>query len=170
MNRPFRVNIAALRHAPGTALRIALSGPVPSLAMPEAAILAGTMASVTGTLEWASGGLLATLDVSAPFVGECRRCLQPASGTVQAGTRELFSEDAAAVDEGLAYPLRGDVVELLPLVRDALLLELPIAPLCKQDCEGLCPQCGRDRNVEPCGCRVEVLDARWATLGRLAGE
>lgn len=169
MNRPFRVNIASLRHAPGSALRVALSGSVPALAMPEAAVVAGATASVTGTLEWASGGLLATLDVSAPWVGECRRCLQPASGTLQAGTRELFSEDAAAVDEGLAYPLRGDVVELLPLVRDALLLELPLAPLCKQDCKGLCPQCGGDRNLEGCGCRVEALDPRWAALGRLAG-
>lgn len=169
MNRPFRVNIAALRHAPGSALRITLSGPVPALAMPEAAVVAGATASVTGRLEWASGGLLATLEVSAPWVGECRRCLQSASGTLHAVTRELFSEDAAAVEEGLAYPLRGDVVELLPLVRDALLLELPIAPLCKQDCEGLCPQCGGDRNLERCGCRAEVLDPRWAALGPLVG-
>ena len=51
-----------------------------------------------------------------------------------------------------AYPLTGDELDLEPLARDAVLLELPLAPLCSEDCRGLCPQCGANWNTEPCDC------------------
>ena len=65
----------------------------------------------------------------------------------------------ADLDED-TYPLEGDQLDLRPLVRDALLLELPLAPLCREDCRGLCAECGADLNLGPCQCRP-ALDARW---------
>ena len=62
-----------------------------------------------------------------------------------------------------AYPLVDDELDLEPLVRDAVLLELPLAPLCREDCAGLCPQCGANRNEGACGCAAP-RDPRWATL------
>ena len=53
-----------------------------------------------------------------------------------------------------------------PLVRDAVLLDLPLAPLCSEECLGLCPQCGANWNEGSCGC-PPVTDARWAALDRL---
>ena len=61
------------------------------------------------------------------------------------------------------YPIEGDHLDLQPLVRDALLLELPLAPLCREDCRGLCPECGADLNAAPCECRP-AGDPRWGPL------
>ena len=68
----------------------------------------------------------------------------------------------AAADEEI-YPIDDDVIDLAPLVRDSVVLELPGAPLCREDCAGLCPQCGANLNEGPCGC-VAPRDPRWANL------
>lgn len=77
---------------------------------------------------------------------------------------ELFESEAVA---GETYPLDGEILDLEPLIRDALVLELPQAPVCRVDCEGLCPECGIDRNVQTCTCAPEHLDPRWAALQSL---
>jgi uncharacterized protein len=61
------------------------------------------------------------------------------------------------------FPYSGDAVDLEPLVREQFVLAVPFAPLCKEDCLGLCPQCGADRNVAPCACEKPV-DPRFAAL------
>ena len=66
------------------------------------------------------------------------------------------------------YPLSGEQLDLAPLVHDALLLELPIAPLCRDDCAGLCAACGADLNEEACGCDQVAVDPRWEALEALA--
>ena len=78
--------------------------------------------------------------------------------------RELF--EARPTDE-LSYPIVGDQIDLEPLVREAVGLELPMAPLCRPDCQGLCPTCGTDRNEVDCGHDGEVFDDRWANLRSL---
>ena len=65
-----------------------------------------------------------------------------------------------------AYPLTGDELDLEPLARDAVLLELPLAPLCAEDCQGLCPTCGANRNTETVRLRP-AADPRWAALDAL---
>jgi uncharacterized protein len=77
---------------------------------------------------------------------------------------ELFE---AVPLEGETYLLEDDVIDLEPMVRDALLLELPLAPLCRDDCAGLCPTCGANRNDEPCDCAEAEPDPRWAALRSL---
>ena len=111
-------------------------------------------------LESVLGGVSVTGTVSAPWTGACRRCLAAASGVLDCPVRELYTEDG---DGDETYPLDDDDVDLEPLVRDAVLLELPLAPLCRPDCRGLCPICGADRNVEPCDCEAPP-DPRWAAL------
>ena len=75
----------------------------------------------------------------------CSRCLQPVEGTIDVHVDELFETAPLA---GETYQLDDDALDLLPLVRDVLLLELPTAPLCRDDCAGICPECGADRNVD----------------------
>jgi len=111
------------------------------------------------------GGIRATGSVRAPWHGTCRRCSAPVVGTLSARVNERFVEDPAPGDEE-AYAIEGEFVDLLALVHDAVLLELPIAPLCRENCRGLCPICGADRNEEDCQCRPEVVP-RWATLDAL---
>jgi len=70
--------------------------------------------------------------------------------------------------EGETYLLSDDdIVDLEPLIRDALLLELPAVPLCRPDCQGLCPACGVDHNLTSCDCTDAEPDSRWAALRSL---
>ncbi|HJV09433.1 MAG TPA: DUF177 domain-containing protein, partial [Acidimicrobiales bacterium] len=73
---------------------------------------------------------------------------------------------------GESYRLGHDSVDLEPLVREALVLDLPLAPLCEEDCRGLCPTCGADLNLGDCDCPPAETDSRWAALDvlRLAAD
>jgi uncharacterized protein len=78
---------------------------------------------------------------------------------------ERFVDERGPGDDD-AYLVEDDFVDLAPLAHDAIFLDLPLAPLCREDCQGLCPHCGIDRNEESCDCRGAV-DLRWATLDEL---
>ncbi len=69
-------------------------------------------------------------------------------------------------EEETTYRLNGDLLDLAPLVHDACILELPLAPLCSAECLGICPDCGANRNVEACACAAPV-DPRWGALAVL---
>ena len=81
--------------------------------------------------------------------------------TLSVDVQELFE---SAPREGESYALGHDRVDLEPLARESLILDLPLAPLCRDDCRGLCPTCGADLNQGACDCPVETVDPRWAAL------
>jgi uncharacterized protein len=92
-------------------------------------------------LEEVTDGVLVTATVTAPLAGECARCLDPFASSMEVSFQELFT--AAAEDGGDdGYLLDGDLLDLEPALRDALVLELPLSPLCADNCEGLCVKCG----------------------------
>ena len=92
-------------------------------------------------LEDVTEGVLVTAVVTAPLVGECARCLDEFSSDTQVTFRELFAHEVGESDED-GYLLDGDLLDLEPALRDALVLELPLSPLCRPDCQGLCSECG----------------------------
>jgi len=108
------------------------------------------------------GGLRAKGTLSVPWFGVCRRCSVRVEGVATVAVRERYVDDLEPGDEE-AYPIVNDMIDLEPMVHDAILLELPLAPLCREDCQGLCLYCGGDRNEVLCNCQAPV-DARWATL------
>ena len=165
--RPFVVNVADLVHRPGAHRRERVAGPLEGLQVVDALVPAGAEVVVETLLEWVSDGILATGAASAPWTGQCRRCLGPVGGELRVEFRELFEESPR---EGESYLLRGEHIDLAPLAREALVLDLPLAPLCAEDCQGLCPECGADLNEGRCRCRTEVPDRRWAALDVLRGE
>jgi uncharacterized protein len=122
-------------------------------------------------LEGVAEGVLVTASVMAPLVGECARCLEPFTSSTQVRFQELFAPDSAEsadVDEQdgeASYPLDGSgQLDLEPALRDAVVLELPLSPLCEDDCKGLCPECGvRLADAEP-GHEHEQRGAMWAAL------
>jgi uncharacterized protein len=67
------------------------------------------------------------------------------------------------------YPLGHDILDLAPIVHDACILSLPLAPLCTEECRGICPACGANRNLEECSCVAE-RDPRWGALDQLRGS
>jgi uncharacterized protein len=158
---PFRVNVADLLHRPGARRRERLTGSIGPLEVVDASVPAGSEVVVDVLLDWVSEGVLATGVASAPWTGDCRRCLAPVRGELRVEFRELFE---AAPKEGESYPLRGDDIDLGPLAREVLLLDLPLAPLCTETCLGLCPTCGADLNRGACECPAALPDPRWAAL------
>jgi uncharacterized protein len=114
-------------------------------------------------LEGVTEGVLVTATVTAPLVGECARCLEPFTSETSVRFQELYTlaEGAAAAD---GYVLDGGLLDLEPALRDALVLELPLSPLCGDDCLGLCPQCGVGRADAPPGHGPEGRGPMWAAL------
>jgi len=160
---PFQVNVASLLKSPGTVQRERRSGVLGGLVVTSSHVPAGAEVTVDVALEAVHGGVMAHGAVRVSWEGECRRCTGRATGELEAEVRELFEEDS---DPETTYPLRGDQLDLERLARDAVLLELPAAPLCREDCRGLCPNCGADWNEGPCGCEP-APDPRWAALDAL---
>jgi uncharacterized protein len=123
-------------------------------------------------LEAMSDGVLATVDATAPVAGECARCLEPVTSSASVFFRELyeFGEDPSVreSDEGDRRFLDRDLLDLEPALRDAIVLVLPLAPLCSGDCEGLCPECGvRLVEAGPSHDHGDAVDPRWARLREL---
>jgi uncharacterized protein len=157
---PFVVHVAKLRRVVGARWHERRQGAIEGLDCSGSAVPQDSAVSADVVLDSVIGGVAVTGTVTAPWVGECRRCLAPASGTLRVEVRELYTDDSDGED---TYPLDDDVVDLEPLVHDAVLLELPVAPLCRADCRGLCPVCGVNRNDEPCTC-APPADPRWSAL------
>ena len=95
-------------------------------------------------------GLVVTGDFQASSLMECVRCLVEFQQPMHAQFSELYAFNSRSVSEsGLIVPDDGNI-DLAPLVREYMLLEVPIRPLCRPDCKGLCIICGADLNTEPC--------------------
>ena len=126
-----------------------------------------------GTHAFASGTFKGHLTVA------CSRCVNPVKLVLDETLRVTFmppsempqddedapSEEGAEVAEGDldVFPFDGEKIELEPLFREQFVLAVPYAPLCAEDCKGLCPQCGIDRNTGTCSCE-KPIDPRLAAL------
>lgn len=119
-------------------------------------------------LESVVEGVLVSGTVSAPLAGQCARCLDPVVDRLEVELTELFAYPDTATDESTdpdeVSRVVGDLVDLEPVVRDAVLLALPQAPLCRDDCPGLCPECGGKRAELDTDHRHDTMDPRWAAL------
>ncbi len=115
-------------------------------------------------------GMLATGRVSGSLVGECVRCLDPIEVELDADFQELFYYDAAdltAEEAEEAQLVVEELIDVESLVHDAVMLELPLQPLCEEDCPGLCAECGARLADDP-EHRHEAVDPRWAALSGLS--
>jgi uncharacterized protein len=125
-------------------------------------------------LESVVEGVLVTGDAVAPTVGQCSRCLEPIADDVRVHLTELFaypdSTTEATTEEDEVSHLVDDLIDLGPIVRDAIVLALPQVPLCSPECAGLCVDCGAKwADLEP-GHRHEKIDPRWAALVERFGD
>lgn len=106
----------------------------------------------------------------------CARCLDPVRHALVGDFDLLFrplGADAGPAERSLAAPdteigyYQGEGLVLEDVLREQVLLSLPARTLCRQDCKGLCPHCGHNRNIEPCACEEPSSDARWSALSDL---
>jgi uncharacterized protein len=135
----------------------------------------GAPVSLRLRLESVMEGVLVSGDVEAPVVGSCARCLEPVEDTIELDLQELFayagSTTESTSEEDEVRRIEGEVLDLEPMVRDAIVLALPLAPVCSDDCRGLCVDCGQRLNDLPADHTHELLDPRWAGLaGRFSNS
>ena len=160
-NRSMIVPVAELLRRPGSRREITLQADFEGLSSSDAAICG--LVDLDLHLESAISGLEVTGSVSAGWKGSCRRCLEPIEQTVQQELREMFSP-APPNDE--TYPIENGEVDLTPMVRDCLVLALPIAPLCSEDCVGPAPD-SYPMNQPLVAPEERPKDPRWSALDAL---
>lgn len=162
---PFVVNIADVVRQPGAQFPLQLKGTVTGAALTSAAVPDDAPVVLDATIEAQGKMVVVQGSVRAPWVGECRRCLEPAHGELEVEVREVFEPDPA---EDETYPIDGEQIDLGPVLRDVLALVLPLAPLCRDDCLGPDPD---EHPVTPAPDEVDdeaaAADPRWAALDQL---
>ena len=168
----------------GSARTQQLTVPAPDdLRLELARVPVGTDVHLDVKFEAVTEGVLVTGSATAPLAGECARCLAPLAATVTASFTELylydrhdkhdrhdkrdkhdrFDEDEEQDEE--EFYLDGDLLDLEPVLRDAVVLALPMSPLCREDCPGLCVQCGVPlADAGPGHGLEDAPDPRWAGL------
>jgi len=170
------IDISRLGRRPGSIKTVQETVPSPRrvgvelIGIPEGAPL-----ELDLTLQSVSEGVLVTGTVFAPTSGECSRCLTPIDSDIEIDITELFaypgSDTEATTEEdevGHVVTEQGvDTIDLEQTIVDAVGLLLPFSPVCRDDCEGLCPDCGVPlATVEP-GHQHDAIDPRWAKLASL---
>jgi len=124
----------------------------------------------TARLNRTPQGLLLQADFAGRTYLECVRCLHSFDQSLKWTLTELYAFDNRSVtDSGLILP-EDDHIDLEPLMREYALLEVPISPVCKPDCKGLCPLCGEDLNRGHCSHQSSRSESPFAALKLLLGE
>lgn len=158
-----RLNARELLRQPGSRKAVELSLPATDLGVDDERITGeiGVDLVATSTID----GVVVEGSITMPWRTACRRCLTEVVGTGLVDVDEVYQDDIGDHDD--AFPIDGDQIDLVPAVREAVLLELPDDVLCRDDCAGICPVCGTDRNLGSCECDTTVRDERWAALDDL---
>lgn len=126
-------------------------------------------------LESVVDGILVSGVASVSVHGECSRCLDPVDEPISAHVQELFVFDPVPAGESSdeadeQYAVEDDQIDLEPVLRDAIITQLPFQPVCREDCQGLCSECGARLEDDP-GHHHEQMDPRWSALeGLLSTE
>ena len=173
---PLVLDTHELGRRPGAMQRIRRSVPGPAdlgiggvVGVPEA-----TDIELDLRLEAVMEGVLVSGTARAPLAGECVRCLDAIDSETTVEFQELYvypdrAEDVGAEADDDVRVVEGELIDLEPTLRDAVVLALPQAPLCRDDCPGLCPQCGARLADDPTH-QHETTDPRWAALAQLRIE
>lgn len=159
MADPLRLNAVELLRQPGAVRTLVVDVDAASIDAQHERLIGDLHVDLR--LEALNDGIAVTGTVSAPWATQCRRCLADVSGVAVVSVDELYQVRPLDDDASL---IRDGQLDLVPLVRETALIELDLERLCRQDCAGLCPVCGIDRNDETCDCDPSIIDDRWAAL------
>jgi uncharacterized protein len=165
---PFVIDTLTLGRRPGSMRKDSYTVPAPAdLGVEMVSVPEGTEIELDFRLEAVMEGVLVSGTARASLAGECARCLDPVTSSIEVEFQELYvysdtrSGESADEDE---RRLEGDLIDLEPVVRDAMVLALPLSPLCRDDCPGLCTDCGvRLADAGP-DHHHDAVDPRWAAL------
>jgi len=158
-----------LGRRPGVQREESLSVPAPAdLGIEVLRVREGEPVEIDLRLEAVLEGVLVTGSARADLSGECARCLEPISDAIEVTFQELFvyddDQELFSEEDDEVSKLEGDLLDLEPLLRDAVVLALPFQPLCRDDCPGLCTECGARLADDPDHAHEAAIDPRWASL------
>jgi uncharacterized protein len=163
---PLVFDTRALGRRAGAMTAVSTTVPAPAgLGIEVIAVPEGSPVDLDLRLEAVVEGVLVTGTAQLEAVGECVRCLTEVRTPVEVEVQELFVHDASLEDDEEVSVLSGDYVDLEPVLRDDVVLDLPFQPLCSPDCSGLCPTCGVRLDDHPGHHHDDGADPRWAALG-----
>jgi uncharacterized protein len=158
------IDVRDLVGRPGSAKRVHVDERVEGFRTELAAV--GSDEPIEGelTLESIVEGIFVTGSVGGRMTLRCARCLKEFERDFDVSMSEVYAREPGPEDD---YALADDLtLDPEPMVRDAVVLEMPFSPLCRPGCLGLCARCGGDRNLGECTCGPDV-DPRWAALEAL---
>ncbi|MGH3319466.1 MAG: YceD family protein [Streptosporangiaceae bacterium] len=162
----------ALGHRPGAMRTASRTVAAPAaLAIEMVGVPEGADVELGLRLESVMEGVLVSGTARVPLAGECARCLDPVVSSLEVEFQELYAYEGAAAVEEDEHRVEGDLLDLEPALRDAVVLALPLSPLCRDDCPGLCSECGvRLADAGPDHVHEEAVDPRWAGLRDLVQQ
>ncbi|MFV0461872.1 MAG: YceD family protein [Nostocoides sp.] len=174
---PLVIDTRDVGHRPGAMVEMhrTVEAP-PDLGTDVIRIAAGEPIELDLRLESVVEGVLVTGEVQANAVGSCVRCLESVTLSVDARFQELFAwpnraehhREVGADDDAEPYRMEGDLIDLEPVLRDTVVPALPFQPVCREECQGLCSECGVVLTDHP-EHQHEQIDPRWSALATLAG-
>jgi uncharacterized protein len=180
--KPLVLDTRELGRRPGSMRTLRFTAPAPDrLGIDLIGVPTGTELDLDLRLESVMEGVLVSGTATVPLSGECGRCLEAVSQELTVDLQELFSYDAGTsrgrapgggtgrseADDDETARMEGDLLDLEPVLRDAVVLALPLTPLCREDCSGLCAECGGRLDDLPTDHGHEAPDPRWAGLAGL---
>jgi uncharacterized protein len=168
---PLVLDTRELGRRPGSQREVSRSVPAPAdLGIEVLHVPEGSPVDLDLRTEAVMEGVLVTGTARAALAGECVRCLGPIDDNIEVDLQELYVYDDLDTDpdeDDEVSTLQDDLVDLEPLLRDAVVLALPFQPLCREDCPGLCTECGARLADDPDHTHEAAIDPRWAALADL---
>ena len=174
---PWVLDTRELPRGPGSMREVSRVAPAPDdLGTDIIAVPKGADVHFDVRMESVSEGVWVSGTASGMGVGECSRCLEPVELPMRVTFNELFAypgtdlDDPDDPDGPDVSQLTDDLIDLMPVVRDAIVLGFPLSPLCRAECRGLCSECGirlDDLGDEADEHGHETMDPRWAALSSI---
>jgi uncharacterized protein len=169
---PLVLDTKDLPRSPGAMRALERVVPAPeNLGVELIGVPAGEPVTLTLRLESVTEGVLVSARARAEVRGECGRCLREITDTLDVQFQQLYAYENSTTDETTdddeVGRMHGDLIDLEPELRDAVVLALPLHPKCREDCPGLCPECGVPWDELPPDHRHDQPDPRWAALSQL---
>jgi uncharacterized protein len=165
MSEELKIAVHDLMHKPGSMREKVIEHTVlERLGNYAIGVEVGQVLEIDLRLESVHEGILATGEAFGRTSGECGRCLDPIESDVEVDFQELFAYSGTSEDEFL---VENEQIDLDQVIRDAVVLSLPLQPVCQQDCKGLCVTCGAKLADDPQHAHSPAIDPRWSGLQQL---